>query len=112
MKRKADKDGLVYSTGPVSQSSNDDSEAQAADNSNKQTEKIIIRFERKGRGGKTVTVLETRGIIPDRLHLLTRELKKYCGTGGTLKNTMIEIQGDQREKIRSYCEKHKIKFSG
>lgn len=58
----------------------------------------IIR-ERKGRGGKTVTIVRDLQLKPDDLKALAKELKQVCGTGGTVKDGTIEIQGDHREKI-------------
>ena len=55
--------------------------------------------EKGGRGGKTVTVI--RG-LPDRgdaLEARAAELKRLCGAGGTLKDGVIEIQGDHRERV-------------
>ena len=60
-----------------------------------------LRLERKGRGGKTVTTVSN---LKGDLKPLQRELQKFCGTGGTLKNGVIEIQGDFRDKIRQYLE--------
>ena len=55
---------------------------------------VRIRRESKGRGGKTVTVVS--GIQGDDLSIkaLAKELKKRCGSGGTVKDGNIEIQGD------------------
>jgi translation initiation factor 1 len=63
-------------------------------------ETIHLRIEKKGRGGKTVTVLE--GFSHDSVFLenLARNIKQSCGTGGTLKGRCIEIQGDFRQRIR------------
>ena len=63
-------------------------------------ETIKIHIEKKGLRGKTVTVLE--GFTHDRQYMetLTSQLKKSCGTGGTLKDLTIEIQGDFRSRIR------------
>ena len=60
-----------------------------------------LRLERKGRGGKTVTTVSN---LKGDLKPLQRELQKFCGTGGTLKNGVIEIQGDFRDRIRQYLE--------
>src|ERR1043166_4378873 len=53
-----------------------------------------------GRGGKTVTVITNFvGIgIPEK-EQLAKEMQKVCGTGGTVKNGRIEIQGDKREEV-------------
>ena len=59
-----------------------------------------LRIEKKGRGGKTVTVVYD---LPDNaafLKELASELKKACGTGGSVADNTVEIQGDQRERIR------------
>ena len=59
-----------------------------------------LRVETKGRGGKTVTVID--GLPRDRrlLEGLARELKRACGTGGSVGDESIELQGDRREKVR------------
>ena len=59
----------------------------------------ILR-ERQGRAGKTVTVIKDLKLSPDDLkELAPYTLKQTCGTGGTVKDGVIEIQGDHREKI-------------
>jgi len=55
---------------------------------------VRVRRESKGRGGKTVTVVAGVPVDDDALKLLAGELKRRCGTGGTAKDGMIEIQGD------------------
>lgn len=61
----------------------------------------IVRVARqtKGRKGKGVTLITGVPLAPDELKKLATELKQKCGTGGTVKNGIIEIQGDQRDKI-------------
>lgn len=58
-----------------------------------------IRRETKGRGGKTVTVVVDLQLTSEDLKMLAKKLKKACGSGGTVKNGTIEIQGDHRDKI-------------
>jgi translation initiation factor 1 len=54
----------------------------------------------KGRGGKTVTVVANfTGIGLPEKEKLAREMQKACGTGGTVKDGRIEIQGDKREEV-------------
>jgi len=62
---------------------------------------VRVRRETKGRGGKTVTVADGVPLAGDALKELCSELKRVCGTGGTVKDGAILIQGDHREKILS-----------
>jgi len=55
----------------------------------------------KGRKGKGVTTVEGLGLDVNALKKLAKELKQKCGTGGTVKNGVIEIQGEQRDLIVS-----------
>jgi translation initiation factor 1 len=73
----------------------------------------ILR-ERKGRGGKTVTVVRDLKLAPDDLKSLSKDLKQACGTGGTIKEGTIEIQGDHRETIAARLRAlgYKTKFVG
>ena len=66
--------------------------------------KIKIRLEKNARGGKLVTVLFELPDHPDYLKDLAKKLKARCGTGGTVKEGTIEIQGDHREKIKEFCQ--------
>ncbi len=59
---------------------------------------LRIYLERKGRKGKGVTII-TGLSETDDIHSLAKELKQRCGTGGTVKNNNIEIQGDFRDII-------------
>lgn len=73
----------------------------------------ILR-ERKGRGGKTVTVIRDLQLAPDDLASLGKTLKKKCGAGGAVKDGNIEIQGDHRERIALELQKlgYKAKLAG
>ncbi len=57
---------------------------------------VRVFREKGGRGGKTVTVV--RGLEGD-LVTVASDLKRHCGTGGAVKSSAIEIQGDHRDKI-------------
>ena len=64
----------------------------------------IIR-SKAGRGGKTVTVVKNFvGIGLPEKEALAKKMQKTCGTGGTVKDGQIEIQGDQREAIKRILE--------
>lgn len=60
-----------------------------------------LRMEKKGRGGKTVTVVD--GLPRNAVFLkeLSQALKRTCGTGGAVVETAIELQGDLRERVRA-----------
>ena len=58
-----------------------------------------VKRDRKGRAGKTVTVIYGLQHTPAALKELLTMLKNTCGTGGTIKETDLEIQGDQRDKV-------------
>ena len=79
----------------------------------KQQNPRIFR-DRKGRGGKTVTVVRDLQLTPDDLGALGKRLKKKCGSGGTVKDGTIEIQGDHREKVAGELIKlgYKAKLAG
>jgi translation initiation factor 1 len=61
---------------------------------------VRIRREVKGRGGKTVTTISGLRLAESALRELAAELKRRCGTGGSAKDGVIEIQGDHRETLR------------
>ena len=60
----------------------------------------VLRLEKKGRGGKTVTVVAGLPGNAAFIASLASELKRACGTGGTTADGAVEIQGDQRERLR------------
>jgi translation initiation factor 1 len=75
---------------------------------------VRVRRESQGRGGKTVTTIAGVGVSEDKLKELAGELKRLCGTGGTVKDWVIEIQGDHREKIVAALQQrgHQVKLAG
>lgn len=64
--------------------------------------KPLVLLQRKGRGGKTVTVVEGLGLPDAEMKALAKKLKAHCGTGGAVKNQTLEIQGDQVSKVKDY----------
>lgn len=60
---------------------------------------VRVMRDRKHRGGKTVTVID--GVVGNEAELtaLAQQLKKLCGSGGTVKDGKIEIQGDHCDKV-------------
>lgn len=77
-------------------------------------QQIRVQASRKGRGGKTVTVISGFQAKPETLAVLLKTLKTQCGAGGTVKDMEIEIQGDHREKIVQVLVKqgYKARVSG
>jgi translation initiation factor 1 len=59
-----------------------------------------LRMEKKGRGGKTVTVVDGLPQNAAFLKDLGQELKRACGTGGAVNGGAVELQGDLRERVR------------
>jgi translation initiation factor 1 len=75
---------------------------------------VRVMRDRKGRGGKTVTVID--GVMGSEAELTTlaHQLKKLCGSGGTIKDGTIEIQGDHCEKVMAKLTElgYKVKRAG
>ncbi len=59
-----------------------------------------LRMEKKGRGGKTVTVVDGLPQNTAFLKELSQDLKRSCGTGGAIVDGGVELQGDVRERVR------------
>jgi translation initiation factor 1 len=73
---------------------------------------VRVFREKGGRGGKVVTVV--RGLPGAQLQPLASELKKHCGSGGSVKDGAVEIQGDHREKVAARLEAkgYRVKLAG
>ena len=70
---------------------------------------VRIRRESKGRGGKSVCVVDGLNLNESELKVLLKKLKGQLGCGGAVKDSNLEIQGDHREKLLSLLEKEGIK---
>jgi translation initiation factor 1 len=70
--------------------------------------------DRKGRGGKTVTLVAGLTGTPAQLAQLASDLKRLCGTGGTLRGDVLEMQGDVRDRLRPELERrgYTVKIAG
>ncbi len=73
-----------------------------------------VKRDRKGRGGKTVTVIYGLHHTPARLKELLKTLQSACGSGGTVKEAEIELQGDHRERVAEKLQElgYKVKLAG
>ena len=79
-----------------------------------QQQTVYLHRDSKGRGGKTVTLVKKLVLSEADMQELSKKLKQVCGSGGTIKDDMIEIQGEHREKIAEALEKlgYKVKIAG
>ncbi len=103
-KKNKDNRGIVYSTDPLFQFEEDNISDQ--ETLLPAMQKLRIKLETKHRAGKAVTLVNGFvGRITDREEL-GKKLKNYCGTGGSVKDGDIIIQGDQREKVLQYLLKN------
>ena len=75
---------------------------------------VRLRRESKGRGGKTVTIVEGLPGDEKALKAMAKRLKQQCGVGGALKARSIEIQGDHRERIAGLLrdQGYQVKLAG
>lgn len=75
---------------------------------------VRVGRETKGRKGKGVTLVSGVPLAGDALAELAQQLKKKCGSGGTLKDGVIEIQGDHRDFLLVELQKrgYKVKKAG
>jgi translation initiation factor 1 len=73
---------------------------------------VRVSRETSGRRGKTVTVV--RGIPPRELTAVASDLKRLCGSGGSAKDGVVEIQGDHRSKVAARLEAqgYRVKLAG
>lgn len=97
MKNKKDTGGLIYSTN--SQTKLDSYASFASHTPPPAEQDLRVLRDSKQRGGKTVTLVTGFKGKEDDLKELGKILKTKCGTGGTVKDGEIIIQGDQRDKV-------------
>src|SRR3954471_17369565 len=75
---------------------------------------VRILRESKGRGGKGVSLIAGLPLRASELAVLASELKRQCGTGGTVRGDVIEIQGDFRDRLKTELVKrgYTVKLAG
>ncbi|TQV86293.1 stress response translation initiation inhibitor YciH [Exilibacterium tricleocarpae] len=75
---------------------------------------VRIRRETKGRKGKGVTTVSGIELPAAELKTLAKQLKQLCGTGGSVKDGVIEIQGDHRQTLKAALEQRgmSVKLAG
>jgi len=97
MSKNKNKVGVVYSTNPDYRYEYD--ELSQADTLPAVEQRLRVRIERSGRGGKTVTIVDKFIGTDADLEALGKTLKSRCGVGGTVKDGLIIVQGDFRERV-------------
>ncbi len=94
---------VVYSTNPDYRYETE--ETAEADTLPKENQNLRVSIEKKGRGGKTVTIVKGFVGTENDLRELERLLKNKCGVGGSSKEGEILIQGDLRDKVTELLRK-------
>ena len=95
--------GVVYSTNPDYEYSDDSQEE--SDTLPKNQQKMRLNMERAGRGGKTVTLVKGFVGSKEDITALSKLLKQKCGVGGSVKDGEIIIQGDHRQRLVEILKK-------
>ena len=103
-KKPSDKNGLVYSTDPGFRFEPEEQEAIETVAPDKQL--LRVRLDTKQRAGKAVTLVTGFAGLENDLEVLGKQLKNFCGTGGSVKDGEAIIQGDQRDKVLQWLLKN------
>ena len=102
-KKKLNDNGIVYSTDPAFKLEED---IPLQNTLPPKQQKLKVRLDTKQRAGKAVTLVEGfEGREEDREEL-GKKLKTFCGTGGSVKDGLIIVQGDQRDKLVQWLLKN------
>ncbi|MBU6187382.1 MAG: translation initiation factor [Cyanobacteria bacterium REEB444] len=75
-------------------------------------QQLRVQVTRKGRGGKTVTIISGFISTPESLTELLKSLKVHCGSGGTMKENELEIQGNHQSKVSILLANKGYKLKG
>lgn len=103
-KSKPDARGFIFSTDPNFRFEPEDQ--PEVKTSEPAQQKLKIRLDTKQRGGKAVTLITGFTGMATDLEELGKKLKNFCGTGGSVKDGEIIIQGDQRDKVLQWLLKN------
>jgi len=108
-KDKPDNNGFVYSTDPNFKFEKEPEEVQ--ETLAPTLQKLKVRLDTKQRAGKAITLVENFVGKEEDRDELGKKLKNFCGTGGSVKEQQIIVQGDQREKVLQWLIKNGYKNS-
>ncbi|MBC8173657.1 MAG: translation initiation factor [Chitinophagales bacterium] len=106
--KNKNRQGIIYSTDPAFRIDNDEGDKEETLLPKQQD--LRVWLEKNHRGGKEVSVIKNFMGSVDDMEKLCKELKTKCGTGGSVKDGDIIIQGDQRKKISELLAKMGYKF--
>lgn len=107
-KTKPDTRGFVYSTDP---NFSFEPEPDQLETLPPAQQRLKLRLDTKQRAGKAVTLVEGFVGTDNDLQELGKKLKTYCGTGGSAKDRLIIVQGDQRQKLLLWLLKNDYKLT-
>ena len=112
MASKSRKNKVVYQE--FGNSSNVDAFARAVPDLPPPQQDVRIQATKSGRKGKTVTVITGLQHSPETMTKLLKKLKAQCGSGGTVKENTLELQGEHKQKLLEIMTKlgYKAKISG
>lgn len=95
-------DGIVYSTAPDFSFSDENESAESLPS---HEQSLIIVLDKKHRAGKVVSIIKGFSMKENEIEDIAKQLKSFCGSGGSAKDHEIIIQGDHREKIYQWFVK-------
>ena len=102
-KKRLNKGGIIYSTDPDFRTD----EGRVAETTlEPKAQPLMVWLDSKNRAGKSVTIVTGFVGKAEDLEKLGKSLKSLCGTGGTVKDGEIIIQGDQRDKVMQWLLKN------
>lgn len=102
-KKLYNKGGIVYSTAEDF-TSFEENESEEFLPAGEQMLKIVL--DKKHRGGKVVSIIKGFAMKETEIEAMAKKLKSFCGSGGSVKDNEIIIQGDHREKILQWLLKN------
>lgn len=91
---------LPFQTKPTSTSTSDNPNGPA---------RAVVRYERKGHGGKEMTRVEQLGLPQRELERWLKAAKQALGCGGVVQNSDLLLQGDQRQRLATWLQKQGVK---
>jgi translation initiation factor 1 len=107
MKKKAkpnnNTNGIVFSTDPSFSMANEETSIETLPEAQ---QKLTIKLDTRQRAGKAVTLVQGFMGKQEDLEELGKKLKNFCGSGGSVKEGEIIVQGDHRDKILPWLQKN------